>query len=126
MYSKPLKSDNMKSLKTFLMIAVIAGALTSCKAQTTVVKVYPKHGTVVTDISNPRTIVHKKTNYYYADGVWYRAQGKKYIVTAVPAGVKVRTLPRGSKVVYRNGRRFYQYRGVWYKKRGRNYVVVNV
>ncbi|WP_421812227.1 DUF6515 family protein [Flagellimonas sp.] len=71
-------------------------------------------------------IAYKKTNYYYADGVWYKTRGRKYVVAATPRGIRVRTLPRGSKVVYRNGRRLYQYRGVWYKKRGRHYVVVNV
>ncbi|MCK0159911.1 DUF6515 family protein [Allomuricauda sp. F6463D] len=117
----------MKSMKTILVTVALMGTMLATNAQsTTVVRVYPKHGTVVKTIANPSVIVHKKTNYYYADGVWYKTQGKRYVVTAVPRGVKIKTLPRGSKVVYRNGKRFYQYRGVWYKKRGRNYIVVNV
>lgn len=117
----------MKRMNIFLVIAAFLGTMIGANAQTrTVVRVYPKHGTVVRTVSNPRVIVHKKTNYYYADGVWYKARGKRYVVTAAPRGIKIRTLPRGSKVVYRKGRKLYQYRGLWYKKRGRNYVVVNV
>ncbi|MER3318918.1 MAG: DUF6515 family protein [Allomuricauda sp.] len=117
----------MKRMKIVLVIASFLGAVIATQAQTrTVVRVYPKHGTIVRTIANPRVVVHKKTNYYYADGVWYKARGKRYIVTAAPRGIKVRALPRGSKVVYRNGRRLHQYRGVWYKKRGRHYVVVNI
>nr|WP_297785783.1 DUF6515 family protein [uncultured Allomuricauda sp.] len=117
----------MKIIKTILVTVAFLGTMLGSQAQTrTVVRVYPKHGTIVKTVSNPRVIVHKRTNYYYADGVWYKAHGKRYVVTAAPRGIKIRTLPRGSKVVYRNGRRLYQYRGVWYKRRGRHYVVVNV
>ena len=117
----------MKRIKVILVITAFLGSIIAAHAQIkTVVRVYPKHGTIVKTIANPRVIAHRKTNYYYADGVWYKARGKQYVVTAAPRGIKVRTLPRGSKVVYRNGRRLYQYRGVWYKKRGRNYIVVNI
>ncbi|MBO0329492.1 DUF6515 family protein [[Muricauda] lutisoli] len=117
----------MKRMKVFMVIAAFLGTIIGASAQTrTVVKVYPKHGTVVRTVSKPRVIVHKRTNYYLADGIWYKAHGKKYVVTAAPRGVKIRTLPKGSKVFYRNGRRLYRYRGIWYKRRGRHYVVVNV
>ncbi|MDC6365075.1 MULTISPECIES: DUF6515 family protein [Flavobacteriaceae] len=116
----------MKTLKTILVTIALLGSFTIASAQKTVVRVYPKHGTVVTTISKPRIVVHKKTNYYVADGVWYRARGRKYVVCAAPVGTKVRTLPRAHRVVYVNGRRLYKYRGVWYKKRGRDFVVVTV
>lgn len=112
-----------------MILAILAflGTIFTIQAQTrTVVKIYPKQGTVVKTVSNPRVIVHKKTSFYYADGVWYKARGKRYVVTAAPRGIRVKTLPRGSKVVYRNGRRLYQYRGIWYKRSGNHYVVVNV
>ncbi|RIV32830.1 hypothetical protein D2V08_10390 [Flagellimonas lutimaris] len=114
-------------MRIFLVITAFLGIVITTQAQTrTLVRVYPNHGTIVRTITNPRVIVHKKTNYYYADGVCYKIKGRKYVVTAAPRGIKVKTLPRGSKVVYRNGRRLHQYRGVWYKKRGRHYVVVNI
>ena len=102
------------------------GGMLTVNAQRTVVRVYPKHGTVVTTIHKPRVVVHKKTNFYFSDGVWYRARGRKYVVCAAPVGINVRTLPRGNKVVVVNGRKLYKYKGIWYKRSGRNFVVVNV
>jgi len=116
----------MKTLKlTFLMMALLGGTL-MVQAQRTVVRVYPKHGTVVAKINKPRVVVHNRTNFYMADGVWYRARGRKYVVVGAPVGVRVRSLPRGNKVVVVNGRKLYKYKGIWYKKSGGNYVVVNV
>ena len=116
----------MKALKTILVTLTLVGSIAAASAQKAVVRIYPKHGTVVTTISKPRVVVHKRTNYYVADGVWYKARGRKYVVCAAPVGIRLRTLPRAHRVVYVNGRKFYKYRGVWYKKRGRNYVVVTV
>lgn len=117
----------MKRMKTILVMVAFLGTIVAASAQRrTVVRVYPKHGTVVTSLSSPKVVVHKNTNFYYADGVWYKARGRNYVVTAAPRGVVVSTLPRGSKVVYVNGRRLYSYMGVWYKRSGRQYVVVTV
>ncbi|RDY61219.1 DUF6515 family protein [Flagellimonas nanhaiensis] len=116
----------MKALKTILVTIALVGSIVAASAQKTVVRIYPKHGTVVATISKPRVVVHKKTNFYVSDGIWYKARGRKYVVCAAPVGFKVRTLPRAHRVVYVKGRKFYKYRGVWYKKRGRNFVVVTV
>ena len=116
----------MKSIKIMLLAFAFLGTLATAEAQRTVVRVYPKHGTVVATIKKPRLVVHKKTNFYFADGVWYKARGRKYVVCAAPLGIKVRHLPRGNKIVHINGRKLYKYKGVWYKKSGRHYVVVTV
>ena len=116
----------MKNLKTLLFTMAFLGAMFISNAQRKVVRVYPKHGTVVTTVVKPKVVVHKKTNFYFADGVWYKANGRKYVVCAAPVGIKVRKLPRGNKVVVVNGRKLYKYKGIWYKKSGRNYIVVNV
>ena len=116
----------MKSLQTILVIVALLGTLMVANAQRTVVRTYPKHGTVVTTIYRPTVVVHNKRNFYYADGVWYRNRGRNYVACAAPAGLRLATLPRDSRVVYVNGRRLYTYRGIWYKRAGRNYVVVTV
>ena len=116
----------MKNVRNLIILFLILGSMAACGAQTKVVRVYPKHGTVVTTIKSPRVVVHKKTNFYFADGVWHKARGRRYVVCAAPAGVTLRTLPRGYKVVWRNGRKLYGYKGIWYKKSGRNFVVVTV
>ena len=116
----------MGSLRNFILAILALGTMVACGAQTKVVRVYPKHGTVVRTIHKPKVIVHKKTNFYFANGVWYKARGKRYVVCSAPVGVRVRTLPRGHRVVWRNGRKLYNYKGIWYKKSGRNFVVVTV
>ncbi|WP_136468092.1 DUF6515 family protein [Flagellimonas onchidii] len=116
----------MKNLKTILFTIAFLGTILVTSSQRTVVRVYPKHGTVVTKITKPKVVVHKKTNFYFADGVWYKTRGKKYVVCAAPTGIKVRRLPPARRVVVVNGRKLYRYRGVWYKKTGRHYVVVTV
>ncbi|MEO9511461.1 MAG: DUF6515 family protein [Flavobacteriaceae bacterium] len=108
------------------MTIALVGGLLIANAQKKVVRVYPKHGTIETTVNKPKVVVHNKANFYFADGVWYKAKGKKYVVAAAPTGIKVRKLPRARKVVVVKGRKLYKYRGVWYKKTGRNYIVVNV
>jgi len=116
----------MKNLRILMIVMVFLGTLVSANAQRKVVKVYPKHGVVVTKIHKPKVVVHKGVNFHLSDGVWYKTRGKKFIVCAAPAGIKVRRLPRGYKMVRINGRRMYKYKGVWYKKSGRHFVIVNV
>lgn len=117
----------MKNLKLAVLVLCMLGGISLANAQRKVVKVYPKHGTVVTKTHQPKIVIHKKTNFRFADGVWYKPRGKKFVVCAAPVGVQIRRLPRGNKIVkLRNGRKVYKYKGVWYKKKGRGYVVVNV
>jgi hypothetical protein len=116
----------MKNFKILLVTISLFGAMLSVNAQRTVVKLYPKRGTVVKTINKPKVVVHKKTNFYFADGIWYKKRGIKYTVCSAPVGIKVRSLPRGNKVVVIKGRKLYKYKGIWYKKSGRNYVVVTV
>jgi len=116
----------MKNLKTILFIVICIGAFTLASAQRSVVRVYPKHGTVVTTIHKPRLVIHKKHSYYLSNGIWYKTKGRRYVVVNAPIGIKIKNLPRGNKVVVINGRKLYKYKGVWYKKSGRHYKVVNV
>ncbi|MEM8999257.1 MAG: DUF6515 family protein [Bacteroidota bacterium] len=116
----------MKNLKRMVLAVVLLGSMVTAEAQRKVVRVYPKHGTVVTTIHQPRVVVHNKANFYFADGVWYRARGRNYVVCAAPVGIRVKHLPRTRTVVVVNGRKLYNYKGIWYKKSGRHYVVVNV
>ena len=116
----------MKNFKILVIGIALFGTIITVNAQRTVDHIYPKHGTVVTTVKKPSVFVHKKINFYFADGVWYKAKGRKYVVSAAPIGIRVRKLPRGNKLVMVNGRKLYNYKGVWYKKSGRKYVVVNV
>lgn len=116
----------MKNFKILFAVVLMLGTLATVSAQTKVVRVYPKHGTVVTTLRSPKRIVHNNIRYHVADGVWYKARGNRFVVCAAPRGIRVRTLPRGYAVVKVNGRKLYKYKGIWYKKSGRNYIVVTV
>ena len=116
----------MKRMKTILVTVALLGTILAVNAQRTVVRVYPRYGTVVTTVVKPQLVVHKNMNFYYSDGIWYKARGRRYVVCAAPVGVRLRTLPRGSNMVYVHGRRLYNYRGVWYKRSGQQYMVVTV
>ena len=109
-----------------MIIMVFLGAMSTMNAQRKVVKVYPKHGTVVTTITKPKVIVHKGAKFNFASGVWYKAQGRKYVVCAAPLGITLRHLPRGYKVVRVNGRKLYKYKGIWYQKKRGGYLIVTV
>lgn len=117
----------MKNLKIVLVVLIMLGGMSLVTAQRKVVKVYPKHGTIVTKVNKPKIVVYNKVNFHFSEGVWYKSKGKRFVVCAAPIGVQIRHLPRGNKVVkLRNGRKIYKYKGVWYKKKGRGYVIVTV
>ena len=52
--------------------------------------------------------------YYYANGVFYRASGGKYIVAAAPQGAIVPMLPDGYQTVAAGDTTYYDYNGVRY------------
>lgn len=116
----------MKKFKLIMIIVVFIGGMSSMNAQRKVVKVYPKHGTVVTKVYKPNVVVHKGGKLHFSKGVWYKPKGNKFVVCAAPVGITVRHLPRGYKVVRVNGRKMYKYKGIWYKKNRRGYIVVNM
>lgn len=115
----------MKSLKLLVILIFLAATTVAVNAQRTV-RVYPKHGTVVTTLHQPRIVVHKGVNFHFANGIWYKARGRKYVVCAAPVGIKVRQLPRGNKVVVYRGVKYHTYNGIYYKKKGKRFIVVNV
>lgn len=115
----------MKTLKILLVIGLMLGAFGSAEAQR-VVRVYPKKGTVVTTIHKPKVYKYGGIKYRFAAGIWYKPYGRRYVVCAAPAGIKINILPRGHKIVYVRGKRYYKYNGIYYKKRGRGYKVVVV
>lgn len=125
MASKKCNQKQIVMKKIFLlMTGMLLMGLMQVNAQKKVVRVYPKHGTVVTTIHKPKVIVHTGKKYHFSKGVWYRFNKGRYIVTAAPLGIGIKRLPRGHKVVVLGGKKFYTYKGVRYQKRGRVFVVV--
>ncbi|MEO7099144.1 MAG: DUF6515 family protein [Luteolibacter sp.] len=80
-----------------------------------------------------RTEVIEGTRYYNYNGTYYRPHSGRYVVVEAPRHysrpsghreVVIRELPRGYRVVERDGARYYQVRDVYYQQRGSGYVVV--
>ena len=105
------------------MIAFL-GASFTVEGQT--VEIYPRYGTVVAKVHRPRVVVHNGANFYFANGVWYRPHGRKYIVCKAPIGLRVRYLPKGYRVVRINGKKYYRYNGIYYTKKRGYFTVIRV
>ena len=101
----------MKTLKIFLVLALMLGAFGSVEAQR-VVKFYPRYGTVVTTVHKPKIYKFHGIKYRFAAGVWYKPYGRRYVVCAAPVGIKINVIPRGHKIVYVRGKRFYKFKRV--------------
>ncbi len=114
----------MKKLKILFIVMVLFGATAGVQAHK--IKVHHKHGTVVAKVHHPKVLVHKGVNYYYANGIWYRPYGRKYVVSRAPIGIRVKYLPRGFRKVRINGIKYYTYNGVWYTKNRGYFTVVRV
>ena len=86
-----------------------------------------------------RTEVIGGTSYYYHDNVYYRPQGRGYVVVESPRRhsrrhdwdhgprrdvTVIRELPSGYRVVTHGGQRYYRVGDVYYQSRGSGYVVV--
>ena len=116
----------MRLMKQMAIAFLLLGMMTTLNAQTKVVRVYPKHGTVVAKISKPKVIVHKNKRFFFANGVWYRAGKRGYVVTAAPVGLRIKALPSGYSVVVVRGKRYFRYKGITYQKRRGHFYVVTV
>lgn len=116
----------MRKVRFLVALVLLMANMASVNAQRKVVKVYPKQGTVVQVVNRPTVVVHDRVSYRFADGVWYRPQGNSFVVCAAPVGIRVRSLPRGRRIVRIGGRKLYRYRGVHYQRIGGAFVVVQV
>ena len=114
----------MKCLKTLLIAILLLGFLVNVQANST--KTYPRYGVVVTKVYKPRVVVHKGTNYFYSNGIWYTAYGRKYRISRAPIGIKISFIPRGYKIVRHHGKKYYLHNGIWYVKKKGYYTVVRV
>jgi len=150
----------MKATTALLsLIAAGTGALlTSCvdpyyTGPTTATATIYRPGYVVQTLPpSHRVEVIAGTRYYYHDNVYYRPQGRGYVVVESPHRHRhdydgrrdydrdrdwdrgpsrgrgevtvIRELPRGYRVVTHGGQRYYRVGDVYYRSEGGGYVVV--
>lgn len=115
----------MKNPKLIIVALLLAGTVYSVNAKTTKVE---KSTTsfVITKIHPKKVYAFKGKKYHFRTGNWYVKRGRKFIQVRPPAGIQVRHLPRGSKIVKVNGKKLYKYNGIWYKKNRRGFIVVKL
>lgn len=115
----------MKKIQLAIIAMVFLGSLQLANAQK-VLRVYPRHGTVVRTVYKPVVISHGSTTFHFSDGVWYTSAHGSYVVCPPPRGVVIRHLPRGRAVVRINGKKYYRYKGVYYQRHRHGFIVVEV
>lgn len=77
----------------------------------------PKQGQVITSHKAEKRAQHIKHNghdFYYKNGVFYKHNGKEYVVHRAYPGMRVRTLPEARRIVIGNVHYWYYY-GTFYR-----------
>ena len=116
----------MKQIRQMAIALLLLGMMQTAYSQTKVVRVYPKHGTIVATLTKPKVVVFKNKRYFFTDGVWYRSARRGYRVCAAPVGLRLKALPAGHKVVIVRGKKYFRYKGITYQKRRGHFYVVTV
>ena len=146
----------MKKLRYSSYLGLLSALLyTGCvvpydSAATVTVGHYRPGYTVTALPAGYRTAVYGGTRYYYHNDVYYRPQGRGYVVVesprrrpprpgdwdrdgrpnfrdprpGVPDGRVIRRLPPGYRTVHHRGVPYYQVGNVYYRSSGGGYVVV--
>ena len=85
----------------------------------------PRRGAVVTSInSKSLTVNFKGIGYRSYAGIWYRPQGKRWVVVRTPIGVRIKALPAGYSRCLVNSRTYFYYYGTYYIKTNNEYEAV--
>lgn len=85
----------------------------------------PRRGAVVASVHTSAVVVRfGGVGFRLHSGVWYRPQGRNWIVTRPPYGARVRVLPTGCRNVVAGANRYHYYNGAYYAQRNGMYEVV--
>lgn len=71
------------------------------------------------------SVVFAGAKFFVHGGVYYKWNGRDYVVVKAPIGMVVSTLPPGYEVETLNGSRYYSFQGVYYRRVNQGYLVVN-
>ncbi|KXX72348.1 hypothetical protein AVL50_01730 [Flammeovirga sp. SJP92] len=86
----------------------------------------PRRGALVTQIPHNAIVYnHHQSRYYYSSGIWYRPNGRNWIVARPANGIRIKTLPVGHQRIRVRNKSYYYYYGTYYQKRKNDYVVVD-
>jgi hypothetical protein len=87
---------------------------------------YPARGGYVRALpEGHRAIIHNNARYYSWRGVWYRPEGRRFIIVAPPIGLFVPFLPDAYVRIWFNGLPYYYANEIYYTQTTGGYVVVD-
>ena len=86
---------------------------------------YPERGQYVEGLpSGYRAVVYGKSRYYFNEGVWYRPEGRRFVIIAPPFGLIVPFLPLYYTTLWVGGLPYYYANDVYYTHGAGGYVIV--
>jgi hypothetical protein len=86
---------------------------------------YPLHGQSFRSLPRAhRIVMHDHSRYYSSHGVWYRHDGRGYVVVTPPFGLFVPFLPLFYTTLWLNGMPYYYANETYYTSTPGGYVVV--
>ncbi len=86
---------------------------------------YPSRGQFIQALpSGHRVVFYGNSRYYFHGGVWYRPQGRRFVIAAPPFGMILPFLPPYYATIWVGGLPYYYANEVYYTQGAGGYVVV--
>jgi hypothetical protein len=86
---------------------------------------YPARGQYIERLpSGYRAVVYGRSRYYFHEGVWYRQEGRRFVIFAPPFGLVVPFLPMYYTSIWVGGIPYYYANDVYYTQTAGGYMVV--
>ena len=86
---------------------------------------YPDRGTYVAELPRGHSVfVHEGVPYYFYGGVWYRAEGPRFLIVAPPIGLIIPFLPPYYATLWIGGVPYYYANEAYYVQSLGGYMVV--
>jgi len=85
---------------------------------------YHTPGHVVTALPAHRSrVMYGGAHFYFSDGIWFRGDGRRFVVVAPPLGIGIRVLPHFYTNLWIGGVPYYYANNVYYTRSPQGYVV---
>jgi hypothetical protein len=86
---------------------------------------YPARGQFIDRLpSGHRVVVYGRSRYYFHGGVWYRPEGRRFVIVAPPFGLIVPFLPPYYATIWLGGIPYYYANEVYYTPTAGGYIIV--
>jgi hypothetical protein len=87
---------------------------------------YPARGQFIEKLPRDhRVVVYGRSRYYFHGGVWYRPEGRRFVIIAPPIGLIVPFLPPYYATIWLGGIPYYYANEVYYTQTAGGYIIVD-